>query len=471
MEYKSLKIPCNPYLPSKEHVPDGEPHVFNGKVYVYGSHDVYGSDRYCTGSYVCWSCPVNDLSDWKYEGVIYEKGQDPLDPKGDKDYYAPDVVQGLDKKYYLYYSMFESYVISVAVSDSPAGPFKFYGHVKDKSGHILGSAEGDYYQFDPALLRDDDDKFYLYSGQDIPIPTIDGRKVMGSMVAELDKDMLTIVGEQKTITSRAFNCFDENPFFEASSIRKHNGVYYFIYSSLPNVHYLCYATSSYPDKDFEYKGALISNVNIYEKDNEMTKPENAWGNNHGSILFINDDAYIFYHKSSGKNAFSRVGCVQKLVRDKHGDFLQAEMTSTGTADSIEFLGSHPAYSACGLQKKDMPDFVPFVFFETSEFDPFVAEDDNEDMAYISNINDGARVIFRYFEAVGNERSISIRGRAKGEGTIWILQDGVKIGEVEISDSVETTKYRGSITPNKGKSEIILECHDCKELDIFDFEVM
>ena len=53
----------NPYLPSWEYIPDGEPYVFNGRVYVYGSHDFYNGYVFCMGDYVCWSAPVDDLGD------------------------------------------------------------------------------------------------------------------------------------------------------------------------------------------------------------------------------------------------------------------------------------------------------------------------------------------------------------------------------------------------------------------------
>ena len=63
----------NPYLPSWEYIPDGEPYVFNGRVYVYGSHDFYNGYVFCMGDYVCWSAPVDDLSDWRFEGEIYNR--------------------------------------------------------------------------------------------------------------------------------------------------------------------------------------------------------------------------------------------------------------------------------------------------------------------------------------------------------------------------------------------------------------
>ena len=67
----------NPYLPSFEYVPDGEPHIFGDRVYVYGSHDRFDGAHFCLNDYVCYSASIYDLADWKYEGVIYRKEQDP----------------------------------------------------------------------------------------------------------------------------------------------------------------------------------------------------------------------------------------------------------------------------------------------------------------------------------------------------------------------------------------------------------
>ena len=72
----------NPYLPSWEYIPDGEPRVFNGRLYIYGSHDCFNGDVYCQNDYVCWSAPEDDLSDWRYEGVIFKKTQDPRNADG-----------------------------------------------------------------------------------------------------------------------------------------------------------------------------------------------------------------------------------------------------------------------------------------------------------------------------------------------------------------------------------------------------
>ena len=86
----------NPYLPSWEYVPDGEPYVFDGRVYVYGSHDIFNGHVFCLNDYVCWSAPVDDLGNWRYEGIIYKRTQDPLNEDGHMALYAPDVTVGPD---------------------------------------------------------------------------------------------------------------------------------------------------------------------------------------------------------------------------------------------------------------------------------------------------------------------------------------------------------------------------------------
>ena len=73
-----MKRQCyNPYLPSWEYIPDAEPRVFGDRLYIYGSHDLFGAKEYCEGNYVSWSAPVGDLSDWRYEGVIFKKEDTP----------------------------------------------------------------------------------------------------------------------------------------------------------------------------------------------------------------------------------------------------------------------------------------------------------------------------------------------------------------------------------------------------------
>ena len=89
----------NPILPGWEYIPDGEPHVFGDRVYLYGSHDRFDGDDYCLNNYVCWSAPVDDLSDWEFHGQIFDVNDDPLNEDGKYCGYAPDCCQGPDGRY------------------------------------------------------------------------------------------------------------------------------------------------------------------------------------------------------------------------------------------------------------------------------------------------------------------------------------------------------------------------------------
>ena len=84
----------NPYLPLNVYIPDGEPHVFGSRVYVFGSHDREAGDTFCMEPYEVWSAPVDDLSDWSCPGISYEASQDPAyDSRLRNALYAPDVVR------------------------------------------------------------------------------------------------------------------------------------------------------------------------------------------------------------------------------------------------------------------------------------------------------------------------------------------------------------------------------------------
>lgn len=159
----------NPFLPIDEYIPDGEPHVFGDRVYLYGSHDKEGGETFCMLDYTVYSAPVTDLKNWRKEGVIYRATQDP--DYNERQYmYAPDVVRGNDGRYYLYYCMSGPFghggyfgPIRVAVCDTPAGEFEYLGFVKNKNGEPAQ----DFVCFDPGVINDNG-SIYLYSGTQYP---------------------------------------------------------------------------------------------------------------------------------------------------------------------------------------------------------------------------------------------------------------------------------------------------------------
>ncbi|MGN0155384.1 MAG: family 43 glycosylhydrolase, partial [Lachnospiraceae bacterium] len=216
----------NPFLPLHEYIPDGEPHVFGDRVYHYGSHDREGGYTFCMQDYVVYSAPVDDLTDWRYEGVSYRASQDPNYPKM-KYMYAPDVVQGNDGRYYLYYCMGGDYgyggyqgPISVAVCDTPAGPYEFLGYVRNPDGTPMMK----YICFDPAVLNDNgtirvyygtqysfeeepdflENEFYIQEemkmfGRSREEILSYPDSIMGPVMVVLEDDMLTVKEEAKHI--------------------------------------------------------------------------------------------------------------------------------------------------------------------------------------------------------------------------------------------------------------------------------
>ena len=67
---------ANPYLPNWEYIPDGEPRVFGDRVYIYGSHDKAGSDKFCDYVLKCWSAPVTNLNEWVCHGDVFHTQAD-----------------------------------------------------------------------------------------------------------------------------------------------------------------------------------------------------------------------------------------------------------------------------------------------------------------------------------------------------------------------------------------------------------
>jgi beta-xylosidase len=303
---------------------------------VYGSHDRFNGKKFCMNDYVCWSAPVDDLGDWSYEGVIYRKNQDPLNTNGKQELYAPDVLHGPDGRYYLFYALNMSTVISVAVCDTPAGEFQFHGHVCFPDGHIWGTKPEEVNNFDPGVFMDDDGRIYLYSGFSPGKGTLRTvlkmrkRNLDGSFRVELENDMLTIKNDPVMVAPGPLvtegTGFEGHSFFEASSMRKVNERYYFIYSSELS-HELCYATSERPDGGFVFGGTLVSNADIGLNGN--TLPRNYTGNTHGSIIEINGNWYVFYHRHTNRHEFSRQGCVEQIKIMKDGSIPQVEITSCG----------------------------------------------------------------------------------------------------------------------------------------------
>lgn len=430
---KNLKQIINPYMPSWEYVPDGEPYVFNDRVYVYGSHDKFNGDVYCMLDYVCYSAPVDNLSDWRYEGVIYRKDQDPKNTDLQGNLYAPAVTVGPDGRYYLYYVLSSWGVVSVAVCDEPAGKYEFYGYVHYSDGTYVGEREGDEPQFDPGVLTEDDIT-YLYTG----FCGYMDKSRHGAMVMTLDKDMLTVIKEPEFIVPGSAYAegteFEKHAFFEAPSIRKKDGLYYFIYSS-EVCHELAYATSESPLGGFKYRGVLVSNGDLnIDSYKPADKPMCYCANNHGSMVKIKDDWFIFYHRHTNGTNYSRQGCFELLKEREDGFFDQAEITSNCGMAPLRGEGEYPTYIACNLYSPLDEVYVPWSGWMDARFQKITQEgrDGDENLGYIANMRPDTSAGFKYFDCKGIKKiKINYKGYANGCLEVRTKWDGESYGSIPV----------------------------------------
>ncbi|MBQ1598785.1 MAG: family 43 glycosylhydrolase [Lachnospiraceae bacterium] len=423
----------NPFLPLDEYIPDGEPHVFGDRVYLFGSHDMEGGHTFCMLDYAVYSAPVTDLKDWRFEGISYRASQDPRYPE--RPYmFAPDVVQGNDGRFYLYYCMAGEYgiggytePISVAVSDTPAGPYEYLGHVRQSDGTPLRR----YVCFDPCVMNDEgtiricygtrydfeeqkdfpdnpkylQDEMEMFGKSKEEILSYED-SVMGAITLTLADDMLTVKEPPRHILPYKVGgtSFEEHPFFEASSLRKFEGTYYFIYSSWQN-HELCYATSPYPDHGFTFRGTLISNGDVGYQGRSYEDKLNMTGTTHGSIEKIGEDYYVFYHRLTHKSDYSRQACAEKLIRNSDGTFDQVPMTSCGlNGGPLAGRGTYPAVICCNLTNGNMPHGCNSVFTEAFPNVTHLGE-----QRFVAEIEEGTLLGYKYFD-LSHTRGLSLRAR-------------------------------------------------------------
>lgn len=353
----------NPVLPPSICIADGEAHVFLDGLYVFGSWDQY-SDDYCSEEYLVVS--TKDMRNW----TVYDKSLDgreiPWITEGKKTYYvtdmnlhdpapffknmveeiqkklpkemqtpiasvpkeelpefidfgqyaqnphmlyAPDCIYK-DGKYYLYFCT-SGNLEGVAVSDKPEGPYK---------DPVQLPCAG----IDPAVFIDDDGKAYYYWGQ------------FRASGVELNPDMVSF--DEENIVRRIVT-EEGHGFHEGSSMRKRDGIYYYVYPCIyrdnkPTC--LAYATSGNPLGPFTYRGVII--------DNAKCDPQ-SW-NIHGSIECFEGRWYVFYHRSSKNGKFSRRLCVEPIYFNEDGTIDEVKMTSIGAGEPFVMDEVIQGWRAC-----------------------------------------------------------------------------------------------------------------------------
>lgn len=465
----SKKNAFNPYLPSWEYVPDGEPYVFGDRVYVYGSHDSYNGYVFCQGDYVGWSAPVDDLGNWRYEGVIYKKTEDPFNKDGSMCLYAPDVTIGSDGRYYLYYVLDHVSNVSVAVCDTPAGEYHFYGYVHYPDGTLLGNREGDEPQFDPGV-QTVGNVTYLYTG----FCGRGDKSRTGTQATVLDADMLTVLQAPKIVAPGSEYSkdtdFQGHAFFEAPSIRKIDDTYYLVYSS-EVMHELCYATSKDPTGKFTYGGVIVSNCDLHIDSYKPADMPAAYGaNNHGGMVKIKDQWYIFYHRQTNGSWYCRQGCAEPISILADGSIPQVPITSCGlNGGPLPGIGEYAGYLACNLFTKDRH---PYVGGERLPKVMQDGRDGDENPGYIGNISDTTTAGFKYFDCKGvTGFAITTRGYGNGTFEVKTAWDGEVLGTLTMHYTNIWTHYETKLTIPDGVQAIYLTYRGGGNVSLKSFELI
>lgn len=311
---------------------DPSAHVFNGRVYIYPSHDREtdikfndNGDQYDMADYHVFSTDSLDPQGEVIDHGVVLKMEDI--PWVSKQLWAPDAATK-NGKYYLYFPARDKqgiFRIGVAVGDKPEGPFT------PDPEPIKGS-----YSIDPATFVDDDGSAYLYfgglwggqlqcyqKGHDIfdaewqgpKEPSGEGVPSLGARVAKLAEDMRSfdeadggvknvVILAPETGVPIAADDHDRR-FFEAAWMHKYNGKYYFSYST-GDTHYLCYGVGDSPYGPFTYGGRIL-------------EPVLGWTTHH-SIVEFQGRWWLFHHdcELSGGVDHLRSVKVKEIFYDKEG---------------------------------------------------------------------------------------------------------------------------------------------------------
>lgn len=309
---------------------DPSAHVFEGRIYIYPSHDIDAGDafddlgsHFAMEDYHVLSMDSPDAPTATDHGVALHVNDIPW---AAKQLWAPDAAEK-NGKFYLFFPAKDQegiFRIGVAVSNHPAGPFKPQPEPIKKS-----------FSIDPAVFKDDDGTCYMYFGgiwggqlqrwrsgafnpgqpespfAYLPEPH---EPALCAKVARLTDDLLEFTEDARDLlildeTGNPILQGDtERRFFEASWMHKYKGTYYFSWST-GDTHFLCYATGDNPYGPFTYKGRIL-------------EPVVGWTSHH-SICAFNDQWYLFYHDSSLSKGVTHLRSVKvtPLQHDENG-FIQ-----------------------------------------------------------------------------------------------------------------------------------------------------
>lgn len=306
-----------------QYTADPTARVFNGRMYLYPSHDIDSpvdelKDWFCMEDYHVFSS--DNLVDWTDHGVILTQNKIPWVKPDSYAMWAPDCVEK-DGRYYFFFpaspkDMERGFGIGVAVAEKPEGPFM---PMPRPLKGVMG--------IDPCVLVDDDGQCYLYwSG-------------MGLSVAKLKDNMMELDSEPKRIEGLPEG-FKEGPF-----AFKRDGRYYLTFPWVrekEGTETLAYAMADNPYGPFEFKGLIMDE-----------SPTGCWTNHH-SLVEKDGQWYLFYHHNDYSPDMDkrRSARIDKVSFNADGTINKVSPTlrGVGTSDARKHIqiDRHSAISPNGV---------------------------------------------------------------------------------------------------------------------------
>ena len=462
----------NPYLPLWEHVPDGEPRVFEDpdnpgkyRAYIIGSHDVKNT-AYCGPDIRMWSAPVEDLSKWRDEGAIFTHYVD-----GQWDtMYAPDLVEVKDRKtgkktYYLYpHSRGYRRVPMVAKGDRPDGPFKPINLTEDQRQCLPGSM----IDFDPSVfvenITDKKDKDYdkgfrayvFYGFQHSTAAELDQNTMYsvrpGTKIHDYFIPASSRYGEVRDPKGTEYPALykGQNPgefnFFEASSIRQVGNKYVMVFSGYSGPDYglgstnsaLRYAYGDSPLGPWRSGGVLVDSRGVVLNEDGSKLTTTNWAHNtHGSLQEINGQWYVFYHRPprSFGNARQTMVAPVKIEWDKksvakggkvrivgYDPYVKGNEWSAKASNGDHYTGAE--VTSEGFQIFGLPPYNYYSAGIACYVTDHNAMQDQRDVwnnsMDLAGLKNGSIVGFKYFGFGGLEKDVkgckAFAGTKQGDGT-------------------------------------------------------
>lgn len=293
---------------------DPAPMVYNGKVYLYTTHDEDNSTWFTMNDWRLYT--TEDMVNWTDHGTVLSY-TDFSWAKGDA--WASQCIER-NGRFYMYVPMISKInnrgAIGVAVADSPYGPFY------DPLDKPLAQTEwGD---IDPSVFIDDDGQAYLYWGN----PNLYYVKLNEDMIS-YEGDIVRVPMTEESFGKREGDEKRATLYEEGPWLYKRNNIYYLFWPGGPLPEHIGYSTSNRPTGPWKYRGTVMT-------------PEGGVFTNHPGVIDFQGKTYFFYHNGDlpGGGGFTRSVCVQELIFNPDGSIPQQKMNKEGIKKGLATINPY-----------------------------------------------------------------------------------------------------------------------------------